>query len=131
LGGLSNRAQNGLILGGGALSLGVIWGVSKLWGEIWHCPFKMATGLPCPGCGGLRAFELLTQGDFIGALWTNPLSVLLVAFFAVSAVWIALDIVWDKRSWFDFIRRPWTKTATVCAIAVLCLNWVWNICKEL
>ncbi len=113
------------------LSAGMLWGISRLFGEVWRCPFKMATGLPCPGCGGLRAFELLMRGDALGALWTNPLSVLLMAFFALSAVWLAVDVVRGGRSWLDFTGRRWTKTATVCAVAVLCLNWAWNIYKGL
>ncbi len=128
---LSDRLRNTLILGGGALSLGALWGVSRLWGEVWRCPFKALTGLPCPGCGGLRALELLTRGEVFQALWTNPLSVLVMVFFAVSAVWLALDIVRGGRTWLDFWGRPWTKTATACAIAVLLLNWGWNIYKEL
>ena len=30
------------------------------------CPFKTVTGYPCPGCGGLRAINLLSNGE-IGA----------------------------------------------------------------
>jgi hypothetical protein len=79
----------------------------------------------------LRAFELILRGDLSGALWTNPLSVLLMVFFAVSAVWLLIDILRGGSSWLDLWRRPWTRTATVVAIAVLLLNWGWNIWKGL
>lgn len=32
------------------------------------CPFKLLTGWDCPGCGGLRATNDLTQGH-LGAAW--------------------------------------------------------------
>ncbi len=129
--GISDRMRNILILGGGTLASGGMWLLSRLFGETWHCPFKMATGLPCPGCGGLRAFELLTHGRVWDALCLNPLSVALMAFFAVSGVWLAVDIVRGSRSWLDFCGRPWTKTATIAAVVLLLANWVWNIQKGL
>ncbi|KQY64019.1 MULTISPECIES: DUF2752 domain-containing protein [unclassified Nocardioides] len=48
------------------------------------CPFNFITGLQCPGCGGLRAVNDLTNFDLVGALSSNlvvvlgiPLAVLL------------------------------------------------------
>lgn len=129
--GISDRARNALILGGGALAAGALWGVSMFFGDVWRCPFKAVTGLPCPGCGGLRVFELLTRGEVARALWTNPLSVAVVVFFVVSGVWLFVDIVRGERTWLDFWRRPWPRWAVVVAVAVLLLNWGWNIFKGL
>ncbi|MFZ1946736.1 MAG: DUF2752 domain-containing protein [bacterium] len=42
------------------------------------CPFNLATGLYCPGCGSLRAAHHLLSGDLVGALDLNPLAVALV-----------------------------------------------------
>ena len=47
------------------------------------CPFKTITGIPCPGCGGIRAAHLLLSGDLLQDLCTNPLSCLLCVFCAV------------------------------------------------
>ncbi len=38
------------------------------WG---YCPFSALTGLYCPGCGGLRAVNDLTNGDVLGAASSN------------------------------------------------------------
>jgi hypothetical protein len=62
--------------------------VSGSWG---YCPFLLLTGLPCPGCGGLRAVNDLTNGDVVGALSSNAFAVALVA--VVSACWV----VWLVR----------------------------------
>jgi hypothetical protein len=58
------------------------------WG---YCPFLKVTGLPCPGCGGLRAVNDLTHGDLVGALGSNAMAVVLV----VTVV--ALGIRWGVR----------------------------------
>lgn len=35
------------------------------------CPFKMITGLSCPGCGIQRAIHAMIHGDFTGAIRYN------------------------------------------------------------
>jgi hypothetical protein len=62
-------------------------------GSYGYCPFLTVTGLPCPGCGGLRAVNDLSRGDLVAALSSNVLSVALVAVLAVS--WL----VWVARRW--------------------------------
>jgi hypothetical protein len=36
------------------------------------CPFRLATGLPCPGCGLTRAWVLIAHDDLGAALRANP-----------------------------------------------------------
>ena len=42
---------------------------SALWP--FHCPFKLITGLQCPGCGFQRALHALLQGDVMAAARYN------------------------------------------------------------
>jgi len=42
------------------------------------CPVLLATGLPCPFCGGLRAVSDLLAGQPLAALGSNALAVVLV-----------------------------------------------------
>jgi hypothetical protein len=59
-------------------------------GSYGYCPFLALTGHPCPGCGGLRAMNNLTDGDFIGAVSSNVMAVVLLAMlFGAWLVWIA------------------------------------------
>ena len=55
------------------------------WG---FCPSQLLFGVSCPGCGGLRAVNLLTNGDVMGALSSNALAVAIVAIGAIAwVVW--------------------------------------------
>jgi hypothetical protein len=60
-------------------------------GSYGFCPFLSLTGLPCPGCGGLRAVNDLTRGDLVAALSSNALAVVLVL--GAVGAWI----VWTAR----------------------------------
>lgn len=64
---------------------------SGSWGV---CPFKLLTGgLDCPGCGGLRAVNDLTNLDLAGAASSNLLFVVLIPVIVVA--WV----VWLRRAW--------------------------------
>lgn len=54
-------------------------------GTYGFCPFQRLTGLPCPGCGGLRAVNDLTRGDVVGALGSNAVAVAMVV--AAVVLW--------------------------------------------
>ncbi|MCI0657730.1 MAG: DUF2752 domain-containing protein [Acidobacteria bacterium] len=69
-----------------------------------HCPFLALTGLPCPTCGGTRAFAALAGGNLWRALLLNPLvTVTVVGVFAAAA----------GSLWRRLTRRP----ALRCALS--------------
>jgi hypothetical protein len=68
------------------------------WG---FCPFLLLTGHPCPGCGGLRAVNDLTNGDIVGAVSSNAFAVGLVA--ALGVAWV----VWFVRRWRGDTQARW------------------------
>lgn len=51
------------------------------------CPWRLLTGYPCPGCGGIRAVGAISTGQFDQAWLLNP-----VAFLVCSVV-----LVWAFR----------------------------------
>jgi hypothetical protein len=63
---------------------------SGSWG---YCPFYALTGLYCPGCGGLRAVNDLTNGDLVGAASSNLVFVALLPL--IVLVWVR----WTRRAW--------------------------------
>jgi hypothetical protein len=55
-----------------------------------RCPFRLATGLDCPGCGGTRAVSALVRGDLLVALDHNVVTVALLPVLAYGWVgWLA------------------------------------------
>ena len=64
------------------------------------CPWRLITGYPCPGCGGIRAMSAICTGDFEQAWLLNP-----IAFLACFVV-----IVWAFRitPLIEFSRKSLT-----------------------
>jgi hypothetical protein len=53
------------------------------------CPFRLATGGWCPGCGGTRAVRSFVRADVATALTLNPWAVLVMAQAVVITGWVA------------------------------------------
>ena len=49
------------------------------------CPFRLWSGLPCPGCGLTRSVVALAHGDLAASLYFHPLGVAIVAGLLVVA----------------------------------------------
>jgi len=82
-------------------------------GSYGFCPFRSLTGLPCPGCGGLRAVNDLTRGDLVAAASSNAMAVLLVV--AAFVLWV----VWTARRAAGDSGAALVRVTTVGALAVL------------
>ncbi len=69
------------------------------WG---NCVFLQATGLYCPGCGGLRAVNELAHLDIVAALSSNVFAVVLAVLTAlIWAAWARSQatgrpVAWDR-----------------------------------
>ena len=77
----------------GALTVALHYRDPHVEGSWGACPTKLLTGLDCPGCGGLRAVNDLTNLDLAGAASSNLLFVL-----AIPLV-LGVFIAWVRRSW--------------------------------
>ena len=95
----------------------------------WRCPFKMLTGLPCPGCGGTRALVELLHGRFTEALWLNPVSVLVIVFAVIAPVWLFVDCCRGTHSLQRVMKGQWPIPVICVAVVITIANWIWNIYK--
>jgi uncharacterized protein DUF2752 len=88
------------------------------------CPFRAATGLPCPLCGGTRAIALLAHGDgsFLsyGAVWA--LVALIAAVGGVAGIALA-GIRRDRWSAGRVPPRGWVAAGA----AVVALAWAYAL----
>ena len=71
-----------------------MWTIAVLvpWSSLPHleCPVKSILGIPCPTCGGTRAFVALKSLDIPGALSLNPLVTLGML---LSGIWALLLLI--------------------------------------
>ena len=89
------------------------------------CLFFEATGLHCPGCGGIRATLSLLEGDVPSAIYYNPL---IVAFYLLLAVWYLLfcwNALFRRQYRRPFAFSPWQG---YLFLGVVLLFWVVRNC---
>ncbi|GAJ80402.1 hypothetical protein NBRGN_027_00580 [Nocardia brasiliensis NBRC 14402] len=85
------------------------------------CPVYALTGYWCPGCGGMRAINNLTDGNLLDSLHSNLLAIPLVLAFVL---WVG---DWTRQAWRgQKMRLPsinrvtmWTFFALLTAYTVL------------
>lgn len=99
------------------------------------CLIKNATSIPCPSCGSTRAVVQLTKGNFTESLLLNPFGIVIFSIMIVFPVWIILDFILKKDSFFRFYKNSEEilnkKPIAILLIILVLLNWGWNIKKEL
>ena len=90
------------------------------WG---FCP-SAAMGVYCPGCGGLRAVNDLTNGDVGAALSSNILVTLLIP------VGVVLLAVWAVDRWRGHTRSvPWTRLRPV-VVSLVTVMFVFAVVRN-
>jgi hypothetical protein len=89
------------------------------------CPFRILTGLPCPGCGLTHAFCSISHGQFKMAWQANPFGFLFYALALVCLAWPWL------RTRFPAIELAVSRTrAVVWAPALLMAGmWVYDVAR--
>ena len=104
-------------------------------GNLDLCLFKNVTDIPCPSCGSTRSVIALTHADFRGAALLNPMGFIIAFVMAVSPFWLLFDLAFKKDSFYKFycrieeyLRKPFI---AVPLVALVVINWIWNISKGL
>ena len=70
------------------------WVADRLAAQPSLCPLYLATGTPCPSCGGTRALVHLAAGDPLAALGSNPGVTVFAAL--VGALVVAGVVSWHQ-----------------------------------
>ena len=98
------------------------------------CMFRNVTGIPCPSCGSTRSVLAILKGEWQGAMLLNPLGYAVAAGLIAVPIWIAVDLVTGNRSlhraWKGLERLIGIQWVALILIALIALNWIWNIYKE-
>ena len=108
---------------------GVFWGMMYVSGFSIpaYCLFKKVSGIPCSGCGLMRAYVHLLNFRFTEAAKQN----ILVTPFALSALAGSVCFLADRffgKNWLSCLHSALTSQNAVRASIVLAIfSWVYNI----
>lgn len=99
------------------------------------CLLKQVTSVPCPSCGTTRSVEQIIKGDLKEAFLLNPFGFIISVIMLVMPVWLVLDLVNMKETFYRFYIKMETilkiKWVALAAIFLVLANWAWNIAKGL
>lgn len=99
------------------------------------CMFKTFTGLPCPSCGTTRSVTAISHGQFLKAIWWNPLGIIMSVAMIIFPLWIARDWIVGSNSFYRFFKKFELffrkKPVTIGFILIIIAIWAWNIYKQL
>ena len=103
--------------------------------QIGVCLFKRLTSIPCPSCGTTRSVLSILQGNLLQAFYWNPFGFLLLAVLIITPIWLVIDAISKKNSLLTFYvsveKKLQQKSIAISAIALVLINWYWNIHKGL
>ena len=86
------------------------------------CPFRLLTGLPCPGCGMGHALVLALRGDFSASWRFHPLGLPLLVLWTAWLGWGAFNLARGRTfsdGFLPVLRRPaltWAALALVLGV---------------
>jgi hypothetical protein len=83
------------------------------------CPFRMVTGIPCPGCGMGHALFFALRGDFAGSFRSHPLGIPLLVLWTAWLAWGGVNLIRGRAfsdGFFPVLRRPATAWASLVLV---------------
>jgi len=87
------------------------------------CPWRLITGYPCPGCGGIRAMSSICTGQFEQAWLLNPIAFLACFVVIVWAFRITPLIVFSRKSLTLFRSQSFSLQVVILSL-VYALAWI-------
>ena len=121
------RLRGPVLLAGGVLGASLLLHLRDphQGGSYAYCPWLLLTGTYCPGCGGLRAVNDLSNGDVAGAASSN---LLLVGSLPVLALWWASTV---RDRWQGRVRQVAARRHHVLAVAFLAVGLGFAVVRNL
>ena len=99
------------------------------------CLIKHTTNMPCPSCGSTRSVMAITQGNIAEALYLNPFGILIALVMLITPIWLLRDVFAKKDSLLQCYQKLEVtlkkKRVALPLIALVIVNWAWNITKGL
>ncbi len=105
--------------GAGAMAVALVLSPSSIEDGPVLCPFRLLTGLPCPGCGMTRAWVYLAHGWWRESFAAHPFGVVAVALLVALVVGVLLAR-WRGRPPPDLdrlVRQTWLRWVVAAWLA--------------
>ena len=121
------RLQGPTLLAGGVLAASLLLHLRDphQGGSYAYCPWLLLTGTYCPGCGGLRAVNDLTDGDLAAAASSN---LLFVASLPVLVLWWASTV---RDRWQGRVRQVAARRHGMLAVGFLVVALAFAVVRNL
>jgi len=87
------------------------------------CPFKMLTGLPCPGCGMIKSMVSLYRGEWMQSFEYHLFGPLLVLFFAGAMVVMVMEVIRGKK-----LTLPWLYNSKIAWGTAITMG-IWHLVR--
>ena len=86
------------------------------------CPFRVATGLQCPGCGSQRAIHYLLNFDMLNAIKENAVMVFSIPYLLLG-IWFD-TIKSTNRSFLKWRKILFGEKAIWGILSIIILFWI-------
>jgi len=96
----------------------------------WECPFRAATGIPCPGCGLTRASLRLLRGDFAGAMHEHPFAPVAVAAIALVVLGAVSPRALRERLLLGLERVDRRSRLSAAVLGLLMIFWIGRLALD-
>jgi len=93
------------------------------------CLFKLATTIPCPGCGMGRATLALLNGDIPLSFSYNILCIPFTTAVITSLTWLTVDIFRKQTTFFKFVKQEISNKYKFLLFSLLIIDWTINIIR--
>ena len=94
------------------------------------CTLKKISGIPCASCGTTRSILFFFKGDFVNALFYNPIGILVALILIILPLFISYDLITKKDILYSkYLKFTLNKTFWIIIISIFILSWCWNLFK--
>lgn len=98
-------------------------------GDIEHaqslCPFKMLTGLPCPGCGITKSLIFFYQGDLYKSVWYHLFGPPLVLFCIFLLLLLTIELITKRDYLHSIFYSRWLAYGLALSLALYHIVRLW------
>lgn len=91
------------------------------------CPFRLLTGMPCPGCFLGRSLSAILHGNNPVIGFSNILAWPFLFSWLAGIFWVLRDAVYNEKTFLDLMKNPWPAKIRLIAECLILGSWLLNL----